>query len=155
MCPQSSVIGGVVFYEKYERFTVFEWICLPIALLCKWVSSNQLFALILTPPGSIPVIIVGIYLLSKHGEDEGSGASETDGEQHAHLMPRGALTSGHFGALMPLSPTHSHSRSFASHKAFDDEHTPLRGEPRLHSSVVIHDRRDSEVVGPKNRRGSM
>lgn len=31
---QSSVIGGVVFYEKYTRFTTFEWICLPIALAC-------------------------------------------------------------------------------------------------------------------------
>lgn len=37
----SSVVGGVVFYDKYVRFTVFEWVCLPIALAC--TSSLSLY----------------------------------------------------------------------------------------------------------------
>ncbi|KAG6622711.1 NIPA protein 2 [Phytophthora cinnamomi] len=99
----SSVIGGVVFYEKYTRFSFFDWICLPIALA---------------------FIIMGIYLLAKHGESDGD-----DLEDPEHTTPghRAHLT-GHFGALMPLSPQgHSYSR-----KSFDDrenEHTPLRYTP--------------------------
>lgn len=110
----SSVIGGVVFYEKYTRFTAFEWIVLPIALL---------------------FIIWGIYLLSKHGEDDithlvSAGpvgtASPVLSRKSSHI------TSGHFGALMPLSPTHRSSLLLAQHsKVFDDikdENTPLRPE---------------------------
>lgn len=45
MCIQSSVIGGVVFYEKYTRFTTFEWVCLPIALAC---TFNQFWCALAT-----------------------------------------------------------------------------------------------------------
>ncbi|GAB9472752.1 hypothetical protein Gpo141_00009924 [Globisporangium polare] len=110
----SSVIGGVVFYEKYTRFTTFEWICLPIALA---------------------FIIFGIYLLSKHGEEDvgsGSMGSEALASSRAHL------TSGHFGALMPLSPSHRSTSMLASQqsKTYEDkeEQTPLRHEARLHQS---------------------
>ncbi|RLN32098.1 hypothetical protein BBJ28_00024495 [Nothophytophthora sp. Chile5] len=106
----SSVIGGVVFYEKYVHFSVFDWVCLPIAL----ASDN-----------AAAVIIVGIYLLAKHGEDDEDDTEDTPGHR-AHL------TSGHFGALMPLSPQgHSYSHSGFRHKSFDDheEHLPLRPAP--------------------------
>ncbi|RLN89556.1 hypothetical protein BBJ28_00010256 [Nothophytophthora sp. Chile5] len=106
----SSVIGGVVFYEKYVHFSVFDWVCLPIAL-----ASDKTAA----------VIIVGIYLLAKHGEDDEDDTQDTPGHR-AHL------TSGHFGALMPLSPQgHSYSHSGFRHKSFDDheEHLPLRSSP--------------------------
>jgi hypothetical protein len=52
---QSSVIGGVVYYEKYERFTVFEWVCLPIALAC--TSSIRLGALANTQPSNRDVFV--------------------------------------------------------------------------------------------------
>uniref|UniRef100_K3WQK7 Uncharacterized protein n=1 Tax=Globisporangium ultimum (strain ATCC 200006 / CBS 805.95 / DAOM BR144) TaxID=431595 RepID=K3WQK7_GLOUD len=105
----SSVIGGVVFYEKYTRFTAFEWFCLPIALA---------------------FIIFGIYLLSKHGEEDiGNGSIGSDTQ-----ASRAHLTSGHFGALMPLSPSHRSASMLASQhsKNFEDkehnEHTPLKYE---------------------------
>ncbi|KAG7381172.1 NIPA-like protein 3 [Phytophthora boehmeriae] len=103
----SSVVGGVVFYEKYTRFSVFDWICLPIALA---------------------FIIAGIYLLAKHGEDD---LDNPDDAEHPTPGHRAHLT-GHFGALMPLSPQGHAYRSF-SHKSFDDrdnEHTPLRYTPK-------------------------
>ncbi|EEY62683.1 uncharacterized protein PITG_14465 [Phytophthora infestans T30-4] len=102
----SSVIGGVVFYEKYTRFSLFDWICLPIALA---------------------FIIMGIYLLAKHGEDE---SDDLDDPEHTTPGHRAHLT-GHFGALMPLSPQ-GHSYSTFSRKSFDDrdsETTPLRYTP--------------------------
>lgn len=179
MCSllQSSVIGGVVFYEKYSRFTIFEWVCLPIALACTYciapvidmISCRQQRANL---QRNTIVIIVGIYLLSKHGEDDddlscdSEEASATgESHHHHHLSQRGALTSGHFGALMPLSPQH-HSHAHP-HKSFDakDEHTPLRAERRrtggsvangnnvTSSVVIIRDRNDEPV--PKSRRGSM
>ncbi|TYZ67602.1 hypothetical protein PybrP1_005100 [[Pythium] brassicae (nom. inval.)] len=81
----SSVIGGVVFYEKYTRFTTFEWVCLPIALACTSAT---------------------------------------------HVASRAHFTSGHFGALMPLSPSHRAGSLLSSQhsKTFEDkdEHTPLR-----------------------------
>jgi hypothetical protein len=121
---------------------------------------------------SSPVIIVGIYLLSKHGEEDDDdlscdGESSATGESHHHLSQRGALTSGHFGALMPLSPQH-HAHPHG-HKGFDkDESTPLRSDRHRKggaignsngnsngvttSVVIIRDRQDDM---PKNRRGSM
>ncbi|GLD91621.1 hypothetical protein PINS_up000154 [Pythium insidiosum] len=110
----SSVVGGVVFYEKYKYFTAFEWICLPTAL---------------------GLIIWGIYLLSKHGEEDlahlmgngqGVGASPVLARKSSHFA------GGHFGALMPLSPTHRASFLLSQHsKMFDeikDENTPLKAE---------------------------
>lgn len=99
----SSVVGGVVFYEKYTHFTLFDWICLPIALA---------------------FIIMGIYLLAKHGEGDGNDQDDLERATTAHRAP---LT-GHFGALMPLSPR-GRSYSTFSRKSCDDhdnEHTPLR-----------------------------
>ncbi|CAH0477603.1 unnamed protein product [Peronospora belbahrii] len=99
----SSVIGGVVFYQKYTRFSLFDWICLPIALA---------------------FIIVGIYLLSKHGEGDNDDPCELE---HATPSYRAHLT-GHFGALMPLSPQ-GRTYSTFGRKSFDDRenvHTPLR-----------------------------
>ncbi|ETL28638.1 hypothetical protein F441_18516 [Phytophthora nicotianae CJ01A1] len=111
----SSVIGGVVFYEKYTRFSLFDWLCLPIALA---------------------FIIMGIYLLAKHGEGE---SDDPDDPEHPTPGHRAHLT-GHFGALMPLSPQgHSYSRTF-SHKSFDDrdnETTPLRYTPS-NGRVIDH-----------------
>ncbi|ETO63681.1 hypothetical protein, variant 1 [Phytophthora nicotianae P1976] len=111
----SSVIGGVVFYEKYMRFSLFDWLCLPIALA---------------------FIIMGIYLLAKHGEGE---SDDPDDPEHPTPGHRAHLT-GHFGALMPLSPQgHSYSRTF-SHKSFDDrdnETTPLRYTPS-NGRVIDH-----------------
>lgn len=81
------------------------------------------------------VIIFGIYLLSKHGEEDvgsGSMGSEALASSRAHL------TSGHFGALMPLSPSHRSTSMLASQqsKTYEDkeEQTPLRHEARLHQS---------------------
>lgn len=110
----SSVVGGVVFYEKYARFSMFEWICLPVALV---------------------LILWGIYLLSKHDEDivepdEQAYATSTATADASSNRPR--LTSGHFGALMPLSPTHRASFLISQHSGSrlddkdKDEHTPLR-----------------------------
>ncbi|KAL4175000.1 hypothetical protein KRP22_006928 [Phytophthora ramorum] len=102
----SSVIGGVVFYEKYTHFTLFDWICLPIALA---------------------FIIMGIYLLAKHGESDSDDPNDPEHNTPGH---RAHLT-GHFGALMPLSPQ-GHSYSGFSRKSFDDrenETTPLRYTP--------------------------
>ncbi|ETV75389.1 hypothetical protein H257_10240 [Aphanomyces astaci] len=45
----SSVVGGVVFYQKFNTFTLFEWISLPVALAS---------------------IILGIYLLTQVGNDD-------------------------------------------------------------------------------------
>ncbi|TMW60580.1 hypothetical protein Poli38472_000622 [Pythium oligandrum] len=110
----SSVVGGVVFYEKYTRFTVFEWVCLPIAL---------------------GFIIGGIYLLSKHGEEDLAhlATSGPNGTPSPALSRKGShFTSGHFGALMPLSPTHRASLIFTNPKQFEedfkDENTPLKAE---------------------------
>ncbi|KAF4318866.1 hypothetical protein JM18_006406 [Phytophthora kernoviae] len=103
----SSVVGGVVFYEKYTRFSLFDWICLPIAL---------------------SFIIAGIYLLAKHGEDDLDNPEDVENPTPGH---RAHLT-GHFGALMPLSPQGHTYRGF-SRKSFDDrdnEHTPLRYTPK-------------------------
>ncbi|KAJ0400151.1 hypothetical protein P43SY_007170 [Pythium insidiosum] len=99
---------------KYKNFTVFEWICLPAAL---------------------GLIIWGIYLLSKHGEEDlahlmgngqGVGASPVLARKSSHFA------GGHFGALMPLSPTHRASFLLSQHsKLFDeikDENTPLKAE---------------------------
>lgn len=74
------------------------------------------------------VIIFGIYLLSKHGEEDiGSGSIGSDTQ-----ASRAHLTSGHFGALMPLSPSHRTASMLASQhsKTFEDksEQTPLRYE---------------------------
>ncbi|CAI5735744.1 unnamed protein product [Peronospora destructor] len=99
----SSVIGGVVFYKKYMRLSLFDWICLPIALA---------------------FIIFGIYLLAKHGEGE---VDALDDPEHATPSRRAHLT-GHFGALMPLSPQGRSYNTF-NQKSFEDhgnEHTPLR-----------------------------
>ncbi|KAL3657018.1 hypothetical protein V7S43_018066 [Phytophthora oleae] len=109
----SSVVGGVVFYEKYKRFSLFDWICLPVALA---------------------FIIMGIYLLAKHGEGESEHPddSESTPGHRAHLT-------GHFGALMPLSPQ-GHSYNTFSRKSFDDhenEHTPLRYTPS-NGQVIDH-----------------
>ncbi|CAI5707099.1 hypothetical protein KXD40_009189 [Peronospora effusa] len=99
----SSVIGGVVFYEKYMRFLLFDWICLPIALA---------------------FIIVGIYLLAKHGERE---VDAPDDPAHATPSRRAHLT-GHFGALMPLSPQGRSYNTFnqKSFQGHENEHTPLQ-----------------------------
>lgn len=103
----SSVVGGVVFYEKYTRFSLFDWICLPIALA---------------------FIIAGIYLLAKHGE----GLDDPEDPENPTPGHRAHLT-GHFGALMPLSPQ-GHSYSGFSRKSFDErenEHTPLRSNGQI------------------------
>lgn len=75
------------------------------------------------------VIIFGIYLLSKHGEEDvGSGSMGSE----ALTSSRAHLTSGHFGALMPLSPSHRSTSMIASQqsKTYEDkeEQTPLRPE---------------------------
>lgn len=74
------------------------------------------------------VIILGIYLLSKHGEIDDDTASMAGSE--THVASRAHFTSGHFGALMPLSPSHRTASMLSSQhsKTFEDkdEHTPLR-----------------------------
>ncbi|KAI9910830.1 hypothetical protein PsorP6_010237 [Peronosclerospora sorghi] len=102
----SSVIGGVVFYGKYTRFSLFDWISLPVALA---------------------FIIIGIYLLAKHGEDTCIDLSDPEHKTPGHRAP---LT-GHFGALMPFSPQ-GRSYSTFGRKSFDDRdrmHKPLRHAP--------------------------
>lgn len=74
------------------------------------------------------VIILGIYLLSKHGETDDDTASLAGSD--THVASRAHFTSGHFGALMPLSPSHRAGSLLSSQhsKAFEDkdEQTPLR-----------------------------
>ncbi|KAG9399215.1 NIPA-like protein 3 [Aphanomyces cochlioides] len=60
----SSVVGGVVFYQKYDTLTLFEWISLPIALV---------------------LIIVGIYLLTQRTDDELASALASG--RFGSLMP--------------------------------------------------------------------
>ncbi|CAI5721236.1 unnamed protein product [Hyaloperonospora brassicae] len=141
----SSVIGGVVFYEKYTRFSLFDWICLPIALA---------------------FIIVGIYLLSKHGEGE---VDDLDGPELSSPLHLAHLT-GHFGALIPLSPQ-GRSYSTFGRKSFDDReseyasvrYTPLKSrvfDRNGHSSGCVNehdhgqakDKSDGEWHGPHGRR---
>jgi hypothetical protein len=79
------------------------------------------------------VIIWGIYLLSKHGEDDiGPFVSTSPGGTVSPALSRKSsrLTSGHFGALMPLSPTHRGSLLFSQQsKVFaNGEDTPLKAE---------------------------
>lgn len=72
------------------------------------------------------VILGGIYLLSKHGEEEDVASATLEASSS-----RAHLTSGHFGALMPLSPSHRGSSSMliphrkASGYEDRDEKTPL------------------------------
>lgn len=76
------------------------------------------------------VIIIGIYLLSKHGEEDVGTCSM--GSEALASSSRAHLTSGHFGALMPLSPSHRSASLLASQqsKTYEDkeEQTPLRHE---------------------------
>ncbi|KUF98709.1 1-(5-phosphoribosyl)-5- imidazole-4-carboxamide isomerase [Phytophthora nicotianae] len=39
-CFWIGVIGGVVFYEKYTRFSLFDWLCLPIALASDTLTAT-------------------------------------------------------------------------------------------------------------------
>jgi hypothetical protein len=80
------------------------------------------------------VIIMGIYLLAKHGEGEGDDPEDPEATpgHRAHIT-------GHFGALMPLSPQ-GHSYGNFSRKSFDDrenERTPLRYTPS-NGRVIDH-----------------
>ncbi|ETW06398.1 hypothetical protein, variant 1 [Aphanomyces invadans] len=63
----SSVVGGVVFYQKFDSFTLFEWISLPIALA---------------------LIILGIYLLTQVANDDAAYASSVAATgRFGSLMP--------------------------------------------------------------------
>jgi hypothetical protein len=135
LCIQSSVVGGVVFYQSYSLFTAFEWICLPIALACKYSQSKCSILIFMVVSGLclyLVVIIVGIYLLSKHGE----------GEDPTH---RSHIASGHFGALVPLSPPHrgsvsTHSfylvESRESGHHYHRESIPLRERDKLSNGTI-------------------
>lgn len=123
-----------MFYEKYTRFTTFEWVCLPIALACTCVCvvmCRHVSWLVVTRRLYVwcAVIIFGIYLLSKHGEDDFDTTGSICSDSHI-ASSRAHLTSGHFGALMPLSPSHRTASMLSSQqsKHFDDrdEQTPLR-----------------------------
>ncbi|OQR88970.1 hypothetical protein THRCLA_09994 [Thraustotheca clavata] len=62
----SSVIGGIVFYRKFYDFHLFEWICLPSALL---------------------LILIGIYLLTQHASQDPEYASIMTSGRFGSLMP--------------------------------------------------------------------
>lgn len=73
--------------------------------------------------------------MAKHGEGE---SDDPDDPEHNTPGHRAHLT-GHFGALMPLSPQ-GRSYSTFSRKSFDDhenEHTPLRYTPS-NGRVIDH-----------------
>ncbi|KAF4029246.1 Magnesium transporter NIPA [Phytophthora infestans] len=113
----SSVIGGVVFYESTRASRSLTGFVCRLRWPVGFLFHSTCFVL----------IIMGIYLLAKHGEDE---SDDLDDPEHTTPGHRAHLT-GHFGALMPLSPQ-GHSYSTFSRKSFDDrdsETTPLRYTP--------------------------
>ena len=99
------------------------------------------------------VIIVGIYLLSKHGEGE---IDDLDGPELSSPLHLAHLT-GHFGALIPLSPQ-GRSYSTFGRKSFDDReseyasvrYTPLKSrvfDRNGHSSGCINEQDHGQAKG--------
>ncbi|KAF0689946.1 Aste57867_18639 [Aphanomyces stellatus] len=88
----SSVVGGVVFYQKYHSFTLFEWISLPIALVS---------------------IILGIYLLTQQSNnDEAAYASVMSSGRFGSLMPLSPPPMAN-----PHRPIFGHGGSFRSNSS--------------------------------------
>jgi hypothetical protein len=89
------------------------------------------------------VIIGGIYLLSKHGEDDIAHlvSAGPGGTVSPALSRKGShITSGHFGALMPLSPTHRASLIFSqSSKVFDGIKDEENSTPSEKTALIDDD----------------